>query len=40
MAQKNVGVKAGETIRVQPLLGAVLQAQEMDLALRFGSFLW
>ncbi|CAO2613247.1 Ribosome biogenesis protein SPATA5 [Lemmus lemmus] len=33
MAQKNVGVKAGETIRVQPLLGAVLQAQEMDLAL-------
>ncbi|XP_005370441.1 spermatogenesis-associated protein 5 isoform X2 [Microtus ochrogaster] len=33
MAQKNVDVKAGETIRVQPLLGAVLQAQEMDLAL-------
>lgn len=40
MAQKNVGVRAGETIQVQPLLGAVLQAQEMDLALRFGSFLW
>ncbi|ERE87814.1 spermatogeneis-associated protein 5 [Cricetulus griseus] len=33
MAQKNVGVRAGETIQVQPLLGAVLQAQEMDLAL-------
>ncbi|XP_008847447.1 ATPase family protein 2 homolog isoform X1 [Nannospalax galili] len=33
MAQKNVGVRAGETLRVQPLLGAVLQAQEMDLAL-------
>lgn len=26
MAQKNVGVRAGETIQVQPLLGAVLQA--------------
>ncbi|XP_055481872.1 ribosome biogenesis protein SPATA5 isoform X1 [Psammomys obesus] len=33
MAQKNVGVRAGESIQVQPLLGAVLQAQEMDLAL-------
>ncbi|CAH6789167.1 Spata5 [Phodopus roborovskii] len=33
MAQKNVGVRTGETIQVQPLLGAVLQAQEMDLAL-------
>ncbi|KAL1777733.1 spermatogenesis-associated protein 5 isoform X1 [Sigmodon hispidus] len=37
MAQKNVGVRAGETIQVQPLLGAVLQAQEMDLALSFRS---
>ncbi|XP_036047405.1 ATPase family protein 2 homolog isoform X4 [Onychomys torridus] len=33
MAQKNVGVRSGDTIQVQPLLGAVLQAQEMDLAL-------
>nr|XP_004667079.1 ATPase family protein 2 homolog isoform X1 [Jaculus jaculus] len=33
MAQKNVGVRAGDTIHVQPLVGAVLQAQEMDLAL-------
>lgn len=33
MAQKNVGVRAGDTIQVQPLVGAVLQAQEMDLAL-------
>jgi AAA family ATPase len=40
MAQKNVGVRAGDVIWVQPLLGAILQAQEMDLALRFGSFLW
>ncbi|KAF7461288.1 Hypothetical predicted protein [Marmota monax] len=32
-AQKNVGVRAGDAIRVQPLVGAVLQAQEMDLAL-------
>lgn len=40
MAQKNVGVRAGDAIQVQPLVGAVLQAQEMDLALRFGSFLW
>lgn len=40
IAQKNVGVRVGDTIRVQPLLGAVLQAEEMDVALRFGSFLW
>ncbi|XP_010609484.1 ATPase family protein 2 homolog isoform X2 [Fukomys damarensis] len=33
MAQKNVGVRAGDTIQVQPLVGAVLQAQEMDLTL-------
>ncbi|XP_005386811.1 PREDICTED: spermatogenesis-associated protein 5 isoform X1 [Chinchilla lanigera] len=33
MAQKNVGVRAGDAIQVQPLVGAVLQAQEMDLAL-------
>ncbi|XP_041614911.1 ATPase family protein 2 homolog isoform X2 [Vulpes lagopus] len=33
MAQKNVGVKVGDAIQVQPLLGAVLQAEEMDLAL-------
>nr|XP_020027852.1 spermatogenesis-associated protein 5 isoform X2 [Castor canadensis] len=33
MAQKNVGVRAGDVIWVQPLLGAILQAQEMDLAL-------
>ncbi|KAM4811871.1 ATPase family gene 2 protein homolog A isoform X4 [Urocitellus parryii] len=33
VAQKNVGVRAGDAIRVQPLVGAVLQAQEMDLAL-------
>lgn len=38
IAQKNVGVRVGDTIRVQPLLGAVLQAEEMDVALRFGSF--
>lgn len=40
MAQKNVGVRVGDAVQVQPLLGAVLQAEEMDLALRFGSFLW
>lgn len=40
MAQKNVGVRVGDAIHVQPLVGAVLQAEEMDLALRFGSFLW
>ncbi|KAM5159767.1 ATPase family gene 2 protein homolog A isoform 4-T4 [Callospermophilus lateralis] len=33
VAQKNVGVRAGDAIWVQPLMGAVLQAQEMDLAL-------
>ncbi|XP_004855003.1 spermatogenesis-associated protein 5 isoform X2 [Heterocephalus glaber] len=33
MAQKNVGVRAGDAIQVQPLVGAVLQAQKMDLAL-------
>ncbi|XP_032714032.1 ATPase family protein 2 homolog isoform X3 [Lontra canadensis] len=33
MAQKNVGVRVGDAIQVQPLLGAVLQAEEMDLAL-------
>ncbi|XP_045654989.1 ATPase family protein 2 homolog isoform X2 [Ursus americanus] len=33
MAQKNVGVRIGDAIQVQPLLGAVLQAEEMDLAL-------
>ncbi|XP_053514369.1 ribosome biogenesis protein SPATA5 isoform X3 [Artibeus jamaicensis] len=32
-AQKNVGVRVGDAIRVQPLLGAVLQAEEMDVAL-------
>lgn len=40
MAQKNIGVRIGDTIQVQPLLGAVLQAEEMDVALRFGTFLW
>lgn len=40
MAQKNVGVRVGDAIHVQPVLGAVLQAEEMDVALRFGSFLW
>lgn len=39
MAQKNMGVRAGDAIRAQPLLGAVLQAEEMDVLLRFGSFL-
>lgn len=34
MAQKNMGVRTGEAIRVQPLLGAVLQAEEMDVLLR------
>ncbi|XP_015449393.1 spermatogenesis-associated protein 5 [Pteropus alecto] len=33
IAQKNVGVRVGDTIQVQPLLGAVLQAEEMDVAL-------
>ncbi|KAI5775783.1 SPATA5 [Gulo gulo luscus] len=33
MAQKNVGVRVGDAMQVQPLLGAVLQAEEMDLAL-------
>ncbi|XP_036914473.1 ATPase family protein 2 homolog [Sturnira hondurensis] len=33
IAQKNVGVRVGDTICVQPLLGAVLQAEEMDVAL-------
>ncbi|XP_059024969.1 ATPase family gene 2 protein homolog A isoform X2 [Mustela lutreola] len=33
MAQKNVGVRVGDAVQVQPLLGAVLQAEEMDLAL-------
>lgn len=37
IAQKNVGVKTGDTIQVQPLLGAVLQAEEMDVALRSDS---
>ncbi|XP_058522868.1 ATPase family gene 2 protein homolog A isoform X4 [Ochotona princeps] len=33
MAQKNMGVRTGEAVRVQPLLGAVLQAEEMDVLL-------
>ncbi|XP_004426573.1 PREDICTED: spermatogenesis-associated protein 5 [Ceratotherium simum simum] len=33
IAQKNVGVRIGDAIQVQPLLGAVLQAEEMDVAL-------
>lgn len=33
MAQKNVGVRVGDAIHVQPLVGAMLQAEEMDLAL-------
>ncbi|XP_023596924.1 ATPase family gene 2 protein homolog A isoform X2 [Trichechus manatus latirostris] len=33
MAQKNVGVKPGDAIQVQPIVGAVLQAEEMDVAL-------
>ncbi|CAK6445961.1 unnamed protein product [Pipistrellus nathusii] len=33
IAQKNVGVRVGDAIHVQPLLGAVLQADEMDVAL-------
>ncbi|XP_045687720.1 ATPase family protein 2 homolog isoform X2 [Phyllostomus hastatus] len=33
IAQKNVGVRVGDAIHVQPLLGAVLQAEEMDVAL-------
>ncbi|XP_057561701.1 ribosome biogenesis protein SPATA5 isoform X3 [Hippopotamus amphibius kiboko] len=34
IAQKNVGVRVGDAIHVQPVLGAVLQAEEMDVALR------
>ncbi|XP_032148252.1 ATPase family protein 2 homolog isoform X3 [Sapajus apella] len=33
VAQKNVGVRPGDAIQVQPLVGAVLQAEEMDVAL-------
>ncbi|XP_027629482.1 ATPase family protein 2 homolog [Tupaia chinensis] len=33
VAQKNVGVRVGDAIWVQPVLGAVLQAEEMDVAL-------
>ncbi|XP_062963904.1 ATPase family gene 2 protein homolog A isoform X2 [Cynocephalus volans] len=33
VAQKNVGVRTGDAIQVQPLVGAVLQAEEMDVAL-------
>ncbi|XP_021571172.1 spermatogenesis-associated protein 5 [Carlito syrichta] len=33
MAQKNVGVKVGDAIQVQPLAGAVLQAEAVDVAL-------
>ncbi|XP_012505858.1 PREDICTED: spermatogenesis-associated protein 5, partial [Propithecus coquereli] len=33
VAQKNVGVRVGDAIWVQPLVGAVLQAEEMDVAL-------
>ncbi|XP_066240956.1 ATPase family gene 2 protein homolog A isoform X1 [Saccopteryx leptura] len=33
IAQKNVGVRIGDAIHVQPLVGAVLQAEEMDVAL-------
>ncbi|XP_054419395.1 ATPase family gene 2 protein homolog A [Pteronotus mesoamericanus] len=33
IAQKNVGVRVGDAIHVQPLLGAVLQAEEMDVTL-------
>ncbi|XP_042637668.1 ATPase family protein 2 homolog [Orycteropus afer afer] len=32
IAQKNVGVKPGDAILVQPIVGAVLQAEEMDMA--------
>ncbi|XP_030740650.1 ATPase family protein 2 homolog [Echinops telfairi] len=32
IAQKNVGVKPGDIIQVQPIVGAVLQAEEMDVA--------
>ncbi|XP_033071076.1 ATPase family protein 2 homolog isoform X1 [Trachypithecus francoisi] len=32
-AQKNVDVRPGDAIQVQPLVGAVLQAEEMDVAL-------
>ncbi|XP_076996211.1 ATPase family gene 2 protein homolog A isoform X3 [Tamandua tetradactyla] len=31
MAQKSVGVKAGDALRVQPLAGALLQAEEIDV---------
>ncbi|XP_037353035.1 ribosome biogenesis protein SPATA5 [Talpa occidentalis] len=33
VAQRNVGVRVGDAIRVQPVLGPVLQAEEMDVAL-------
>ncbi|XP_066089702.1 ATPase family gene 2 protein homolog A isoform X1 [Saccopteryx bilineata] len=33
IAQKNVGVRIGDAIHVQPLVGAVLQAEEMDVTL-------
>nr|KAF6482202.1 spermatogenesis associated 5 [Molossus molossus] len=33
IAQKNVGVRVGDAIHVEPLLGAELQAEEMDVAL-------
>ncbi|XP_012590284.1 PREDICTED: spermatogenesis-associated protein 5 [Condylura cristata] len=33
VAQRNVGVRVGDAIQVQPLLGPVLQAEEMDVAL-------
>ncbi|XP_025123809.2 ATPase family protein 2 homolog isoform X8 [Bubalus bubalis] len=33
VAQKNVGVRVGDAIHVQPVLGAVLQAEELDVAL-------
>ncbi|EPQ07294.1 Spermatogenesis-associated protein 5 [Myotis brandtii] len=36
IAQKNVGIRVGDAIHVQPLLGAVIQAEEMDVALSFG----
>lgn len=40
VAQKNVGVRVGDAIHVQPVLGAMLQAEELDVALRFGSCCW
>ncbi|KAG8511216.1 ATPase family protein 2, partial [Galemys pyrenaicus] len=33
VAQRNVGVRVGDAIQVQPVLGPVLQAEEMDVAL-------